>query len=272
MRPSIRRWVQHRIGQCCIGNAEHESQQASLSSLFSGLGEEGALERAESQFRLLPFDTIADATDVFMLPGDIQHQQSLRLRTINAAFQAEMSVCISHSWRDDRQCKWDALSSWAEGRTYDTGYTPLLWLDAACIATDRDSDALELLPLFTAGCQHFLMLAGATYTKRLWTVMELFIFLRMGGDVERVIIRPVLSPEDLNASQVSLENRARARFEEFDVRNARCSKAADRQRLLTCIEAGFGAHTPFNEMVKRILSKQDDYGQRSRRSKKVAPE
>ena len=139
------------------------------------------------------------------------------------------------------------MRRWAEERQVDKGVTLLLWLDAACVAQDDVQASLTLLPLFTSGCQHFLMLVGETYTKRLWTVIELFCFLRMGGSVDRVIVLPVG-----NMSGVA----ARSQFDTFDVKHARCAKDEDTQRLLACIEAGFGAHGPFNEMVRRILMKE----------------
>ena len=98
------------------------------------------------------------------------------------------------------------------------------------------------------------MLVGETYTKRLWTVIELFCFLRMGGTVDRVIVLPVIGVGEANGAEL----RARARFREFDVKHADCAKPEDRQRLLSCIEAGFGSYTPFNEMVRKILAKSDD--------------
>ena len=91
------------------------------------------------------------------------------------------------------------------------------------------------------------MLVGETYTKRLWTVIELFCFLRMGGSVDRVIVLPVGGMSG---------DAARAQFDKFDVKHAQCAKDEDTQRLLACIEAGFGAHGPFNEMVRRILLKE----------------
>ena len=35
------------------------------------------------------------------------------------------------------------------------------------------------------------MLLGPTYCDRLWCVMEIFTFLRMGGEISRVAITPI---------------------------------------------------------------------------------
>ena len=56
-------------------------------------------------------------------------------------------------------------------------------LDKACIdQNDVDSD-LRCLPVFLAGCNSLLILAGETYSERLWCLIEVYVFLQMGGDV-----------------------------------------------------------------------------------------
>ena len=39
-------------------------------------------------------------------------------------------------------------------------------------------ETLANLPIFVAGCNHFVVLAGATYTTRLWCLLEVFCFWR----------------------------------------------------------------------------------------------
>ena len=50
--------------------------------------------------------------------------------------------------------------------------------DKACIDQDNIQQSLACLPVFLAGCQTLLVVAGATYCSRLWCVMELFTFAR----------------------------------------------------------------------------------------------
>ena len=50
--------------------------------------------------------------------------------------------------------------------------------DKACIDQDNIDQALACLPIFLAGCQTLLVVAGTTYCSRLWCVMELFTFVR----------------------------------------------------------------------------------------------
>ena len=46
--------------------------------------------------------------------------------------------------------------------------------------------SLAALPVFLSGCQELLVLLGPTYSSRLWCCVELFTFLKMGGQHERI--------------------------------------------------------------------------------------
>ena len=97
------------------------------------------------------------------------------------------------------------LSRWAKRRQEATGNEPTLWLvalapplslhqyrlhaqmksyalcaaqDKACIDQSNIQQSLACLPVFLAGCQTLLVVAGPTYCSRLWCVMELFAFVR----------------------------------------------------------------------------------------------
>ena len=52
--------------------------------------------------------------------------------------------------------------------------------DKACIDQNSIQQSLACLPVFLAGCQTLLVVAGPTYCSRLWCVMELFTFVRSG--------------------------------------------------------------------------------------------
>jgi hypothetical protein len=53
-----------------------------------------------------------------------------------------------------------------------SGREPLVWLDRACIDQADEwakiEKSLAYLPVFLAGCKSLLVLAGPTYTTRLW--------------------------------------------------------------------------------------------------------
>ena len=50
--------------------------------------------------------------------------------------------------------------------------------DKACIDQNSIQQSLACLPVFLAGCQTLLVVAGPTYCSRLWCVMEIFTFAR----------------------------------------------------------------------------------------------
>ena len=57
-------------------------------------------------------------------------------------------------------------------------HTRLTAQDKACIDQNNIQQSLACLPVFLAGCQTLLVVAGPTYCSRLWCVMELFTFAR----------------------------------------------------------------------------------------------
>lgn len=76
------------------------------------------------------------------------------------------------------------------------------------------------------------MLSGVTYPTRLWCVMELFTFLRMGGDRERMNVVELGGVE------------GRAALARFDASKAKCFLKRDREKLLAVIEAGVRCGRP----------------------------
>ena len=57
-------------------------------------------------------------------------------------------------------------------------YTRRAAQDKACIDQSNIQQSLACLPVFLAGCQTLLVVAGPTYCSRLWCVMEFFTFFR----------------------------------------------------------------------------------------------
>ena len=89
------------------------------------------------------------------------------------------------------------------------------------------------------------MLAGSTYTTRLWCVLECYTFLRMGGLLERIELLPL---RGLGVDEV------RKAFRGFDVSEARCSTDEATQQLLGVVESGFGDVNTFNSLVREIFT------------------
>ena len=115
----------------------------------------------------------------------------------------------------------------------------------ACIDQLNIEKSLACLPVFLAGCKQLLVLAGPTYTSRLWCVMEIFVFVRMGGQATDMVVHLLDGTEHLATS-----------LTRFDAGKANCFLDRDKQRLLAVIEASFGTFTSFNQLVRRIFKEQ----------------
>ena len=74
--------------------------------------------------------------------------------------------------------------------------------------------------------------------------MELFVFLQMGGSLERVTALA------LPGKEVQRE------LATFDAAKAECFKQEDRERLLSIVEAAFGDFDSFNARVRAIFKKR----------------
>ena len=72
--------------------------------------------------------------------------------------------------------------------------------------------------------------------------MELFTYLRMGGERDHVIVR--LLDDGKSLAQL---------LSKFDAGKAKCFLDGDRQKLLAVIEASFGTFAPFNKIVRGIF-------------------
>ena len=138
---------------------------------------------------------------------------------------------------DAADAKWHALNEWGRTQT-----SPMLWLDKACINQQKIDESLAALPVYLSGCQQLLIVIGPTYTRRLWCVMELFVFLQMGGALERVTALALPGVQRELAT--------------FEASKAECFKQEDRERLLSIVEAAFGDFGSFNAKVRAIFAKR----------------
>ena len=119
----------------------------------------------------------------------------------------------------------------------------------ACIDQRDIERSLRFLPVFLSGCQKLLVLAGPTYTSRLWCMMELYVFLKMGANASRVMVIPI--GEDKPSLRVVYQELA-----SFDLQRAQCTDERDREKLLQCVASGFGDDmTAFNVAVRRLIRK-----------------
>ena len=72
-------------------------------------------------------------------------------------------------------------------------------------------------------------------------VVELFVFLRMGGETERIRV--------LELGGVDV----RVALNRFDAAHAKCFLVEDQERLLAIVEAGFGSLAPFSALIRSIF-------------------
>ena len=75
--------------------------------------------------------------------------------------------------------------------------------------------------------------------------MECFVYLRMRGKRENMVLRLLDDSHDLVA-----------KLAKFDASQSRCYLDADRQRLLAVVESGFGSFVPFNGLCRSIFAEQ----------------
>jgi hypothetical protein len=164
----------------------------------------------------------------------------LRAKTVPATL-GEVAAFVSHSWSDDEGgAKYEQLMELFPPST--DAKPQLVWLDKACIDRSDIRQSLLCLPIFLSGCQQLVVLAGPMFPTRLWCVMELFVYVQMGGDRKNIIVRPLGEAADIAPTLASL-----------DASKAKCCFDSDRQQLLAVIEASFGTCAPFNKIARSIL-------------------
>ena len=149
-------------------------------------------------------------------------------------------------WRDASKPKWQALDAWRKSFKAEHGREPRVWIDKCCVDQQAIDESLKCLPVFLAGCAELIVLIGPTYLKRLWCAIEMYTFLAMGGATEQI---KFLSPAPYTVCpEVNALGLERS-FESFDVREARCCKQLDEQRLLGVVETGFSGIDGVNQYV-----------------------
>ena len=261
-----------------LGTRDEANAAAVVAAVVGGIPAKEAYEKAQSHFSGIAFSSLT--FDDFLrkdLAAADAHNADLKARTRKRNL-GEVDVFLSHSWHDPVKPKWAALRAWA--RKFEEahkGHSPVLWLDKACIDQNNISESLACLPIFLSGCKKLLVIAGNTYTHRLWCVMEIFTFLFMGGHINRIVLLPisekpvpaVVAPEEPDDDEAPSLERV-STFEEgsydspemrqvldafanFDARRASCFIEKDKQCLLGVIETGLGSLDAFNAMVHSIF-------------------
>ena len=237
------------LGKSDKAKHENEAAAAALAALVNNLSAAEAFKRGKELFRKLPFAKLTpeDLPRTSKVLGGSTNGMSAAAQPTKELFEKtekadlhKVDAFISHSWSDDGDARYDQIKKWADGRDVS------IWLDKACLDQSDITTSLAGLPVFLAGCEKLLVLAGPTYASRLWCVMEIFVFLRMGGDQEENMVVRLLSGTD---------DVARALLK-FDAGKAETFDPNDRERLWAVIEAAFGTFGPFNKIVRAMFDKK----------------
>ena len=231
-KPANRGRIRRFLGSLgAKGSSEQEA--AAIAALVGGRSPAETLALATSKFRMLTTDQleISDLTS--------SKDTGMYARTKPAAL-GECAAFLSHSWQDDGVAKYEALNAWSIRQKADERS---IWLDKACIDQKANiDDQLVALPIFLSGCKQLLIIAGPTYTSRLWCTMEVFTFVRMnGGRHQNIVVEPIAG--------VTLQTLAK-----FDGGKAQCFDPKDRSHLLAVIESGMGDIRHLNRMVGAIFT------------------
>ena len=118
----------------------------------------------------------------------------------------------------------------------------------------KKQKGINCLPIFLTGCQRLLIVAGPTYCSRLWCVMEIFTFMRMGGTQERIEVNMITHKDHTHPAAAKKE--LKKQFATFDAAKAECFLPKDKHRLLAVVEAGFGDFEEFNVKVRTAFAER----------------
>jgi len=241
--PAFRGRVHRWLGE--LTSSTRTQEAAAVASLIGQQdgGAAAALRVATKAFRALPVESLTLEELQDNKPDPLLFNKTER------ADLGSVAAFCSHSWSDDGTAKHERLNEYSSKHQEEGGGGPcLIWLDKACIDQQNIQASLAALPIFLSGCNHLLILAGPTYCTRLWCVMEVFVFLKMGGRQESLIVK-----------LLNNENALHRLLEGFEAGKARCFLDADRHHLLAVIETGFGSFAPFNAIVRRVFAQKIEH-------------
>eukprot|EP00928_Gymnodinium_smaydae_P072513 TRINITY_DN55865_c0_g1_i1.p1 TRINITY_DN55865_c0_g1~~TRINITY_DN55865_c0_g1_i1.p1 ORF type:complete len:541 (+),score=103.33 TRINITY_DN55865_c0_g1_i1:40-1623(+) len=216
------------------------SLAASIASAIGSSDVEAVIQRAKSRCRAVPLDSVSRELFFSNQPMDMESFKrcGLPIRL------GEIDAFISHSWHDDPDAKWEALQAWRQDFKKRHGREPHCWIDKFCIDQANIMEDLTCLPVYLAGSRSLVILHGSTYLRRLWCIMELLIFVLMGGHIEDVALRRVAGDNFVPAEAVA----------NFAVSDATCTQEQDKDMLFAIVEAGFQNFDSFDRTVRELMT------------------
>lgn len=224
---------------------EVSAAAAGIASLVGNCDPKAIRREASARFCCISLGQLTYADSETNAPSVLQAR---------LAMPSKLGLCdafISHSWHDSAVTKWDTLQEWRNGFVAQNGREPKVWFDKCCIDQGNIDADLRCLPVFLSGCQKLVVLCGVTYLSRLWCIMELFIFVHMGGDPKDIELHLLLR------AGRKLEDRGMisAMIESFDAGMCTCANDSDRDRMLEIIHTAYGELDEFNKAVRTIIER-----------------
>ena len=225
-----------------LSRIEHGTA-VSVAGFLGGKSSEHIHSTAKRLFRGVTLDMVEKEAMASNTPDPLLLEKTI------PAMLGQVDAFLSHSWHDDSELKWEQLQIYREEfKQANGGREPLVWIDKYCLDQNNLTDGLMCLPVFLAGCNSLLVLAGTTYSRRLWCVMELFIFLIMGGSETAVDVRLLCNNLDTAEREALIQD-----LESFDAKQAKCSVQDDEDRMLGAIAGAFGSLEAFSKDVRKTL-------------------
>ena len=264
-RGRVRRW----LGS--LGTRGNETQRAAaVAGLCGEVAPSKVLADATALFRAVSVSTLR-AADFASSGVAVGASTSAAAAAVSASDPAvglgersykaklgEIDAFLSHSWKDEELCpgkKYEALERWAAANeAKNQGQGPTIWLDKMCIDQNDIDAALACLPVFLSGCKGMLVIAGPSYTTRLWCIMEIFTYIQMTRGIadEQIAVVPIGEGTALEGIKES--------FRSFRGEKAECFKKSDKEKMLGVIEGSFGDFVYFNKAVRGVFSRAERAG------------
>ena len=116
-----------------------------------------------------------------------------------------------------------------------------------------------------------MVVAADHLVTRLWCVLEVFTYLRLGHRTRTVLLpleQHVAGMANGHAGENGHDDKGPSavemvfeRFRTFDVKKAQCFREEERQHLLSVIENGFGELDIFSSIVRQLFSQALESGE-----------
>jgi len=221
-----------RMQSWLMSRGEAAVAAAGVAELLGGRSPEAILSLARQRFLYVSADKLRHADMAESTPNPALGQLTRKAKL------GQVDAFVSHSWSDCTEKKWEVLQEWRQQfKRKNKGREPRLWIDKYCIDQNNIDDSLACLPVFLAGCSKLLVLCGKTYLSRLWCLIEIMVFLEMGGEIANleviIIDDSQISPSD---NRPTKRNSLVSSLQAFDPRNARCFTDYDTKRLQSIVE------------------------------------